>query len=222
MKISYLMLAHMEPDLKQQFENVEAYDMIESLKSMLQAQAEVSSLSSFAGLQAQTWRSTESACNQNGWLCAVDRLGFPISEEFATDIILSSLPSAYGQFISNYDMHVMHKKLTELHEMLQHAEANMKKGINQVLMVQNKAKFKKGSCTKNKAKSKVSKEADMVQSKASRTKLGCSADSLFFYCKEEGHWKMNCGKYLADKAKSGSMTSSSGTLPCNVIDLYLS
>ena len=37
--ISCLMLAHMEPDLQQQFENVEAYDMIESLKSMFQAQA---------------------------------------------------------------------------------------------------------------------------------------------------------------------------------------
>ena len=38
-EISCLMLAHMEPDLQQQFENVEAYDMIESLKSMFQAQA---------------------------------------------------------------------------------------------------------------------------------------------------------------------------------------
>ena len=33
------MLAHTEPDLQQQFENVDAYDMIESLKSMFQAQA---------------------------------------------------------------------------------------------------------------------------------------------------------------------------------------
>ena len=37
--ISCLMLAHMEPDLQKQFEHVEAYDMIESLKSMFQAQA---------------------------------------------------------------------------------------------------------------------------------------------------------------------------------------
>ena len=39
MKISCLMLACMEPDLQQHFENVEAYDMIESLKSMFQTQA---------------------------------------------------------------------------------------------------------------------------------------------------------------------------------------
>ena len=38
-EFSCLMLACMEPDLQQHFENVEAYDMIESLKSMFQTQA---------------------------------------------------------------------------------------------------------------------------------------------------------------------------------------
>ena len=33
-EISCLMLAHMEPDLQQQFEEVKTYDMIESLKGM--------------------------------------------------------------------------------------------------------------------------------------------------------------------------------------------
>ena len=36
-EFSCLMLAYMELDLQKQFEDVEAYDMIESLKSMLQA-----------------------------------------------------------------------------------------------------------------------------------------------------------------------------------------
>ena len=35
-EISCLMLACMEPDLQQHFENVEAFDMIESLQSMFQ------------------------------------------------------------------------------------------------------------------------------------------------------------------------------------------
>ena len=38
-EISCLMLASMEPDLQQQFENIEAFDMIENLKSMFQMQA---------------------------------------------------------------------------------------------------------------------------------------------------------------------------------------
>ena len=78
-----------------------------------------------------------------GYVQSLDRLSFPISKEFATDIILNSLPSAYGPFISNYHMHGMDKKLTELYGMLKTAEADLKKGVNQVLMVQYKAKFKK-------------------------------------------------------------------------------
>ena len=38
-EISCIMLAHMEPDLQQQFENVEAFDMINALKSMFETQA---------------------------------------------------------------------------------------------------------------------------------------------------------------------------------------
>ena len=38
-EIRCLMLASMEPDLQQQFENIEAFDMIENLKSMFQTQA---------------------------------------------------------------------------------------------------------------------------------------------------------------------------------------
>ena len=37
-----------------------------------------------------------------GYVQSLDRLGFPISEEFTTDIVLNSLPSAYGPWISNY------------------------------------------------------------------------------------------------------------------------
>ena len=43
----------------------------------------------------------------------------------------------------------------------------------------------------------------------------CSSDL------EDGHWKRNCSKYLAHKAKSRGMTSNSGTLVYNVIEIYL-
>ena len=118
---------------------------------------------------------------------SLERLGYPISEEFATDIILNSLPSAYGQFISNYHMHGMDKKLTELHGMLKQAEADLKKGTSQVLMVQNKAKFKKSSWTKKKAKSGGKQAQDPVPSASSGTKPSPSAGSTCFYCKADGH-----------------------------------
>ena len=49
-----------------------------------------------------------------GYVQSLDRIGFPLSEEFATDVLLNSLPSVYGPFISNYHMHGMDKKLAEL------------------------------------------------------------------------------------------------------------
>src|SRR5664279_4406031 len=80
----------------------------------------------------------------------IDQLGFPMTKEFATHIILNSLPSAYDPFISNYHMHGMDKELTELHGMLKTAESDIKRGANQVLMVHPASKIKKSSWSKRK------------------------------------------------------------------------
>ena len=40
-----------------------------------------------------------------------------------------------------------------------------------------------------------------------------------YFCKEKGHWKRNCPKYLAVKKKTG--VSSSGILDIHVIDVFL-
>ena len=148
-EISCLMLAHMEPDLQQQFEDVEAYDMIKNLKRMFQAQAKMERYQVSQALLGCKLKDGDPlsphVIKMTGYVQSLDRLGFPISEEFATDIVLNSLPSAYAPFISNYHMHGMDKKLTELHGMLKTAEADIKKGTRQVLMVQKRAKVKKGS-----------------------------------------------------------------------------
>ena len=70
-----------------------------------------------------------------GFVQALDRLGFPLLDELATDALLGSLPPSYGTFISNYHMHGMDNKLTKLHGMLKVAEQDIKKGTHQVLMV---------------------------------------------------------------------------------------
>ena len=118
-------------------------------------------------------------------------------------------------------MHGMEKKLTELHGMLKVAEQDIKKGTHrQVLMVQNSAKFKK-SWSKKKAKA-TGKEKEATPSTAAAPKSGTASGSICFHCKEPGHWKRNCSKWLAEKGKkTGSMTSSSGTLVVYVIDIYL-
>ena len=78
-----------------------------------------------------------------GYMQALDRLGFPLLDELATDVVLGSLPPSYGTFISNYHMHGMDKQLIELHGMLKVVERDTKKGTHQVLKVQNSANFKK-------------------------------------------------------------------------------
>ena len=87
-------------------------------------------------------------------------------------------------------------------------------------MVHPASKIKKISWSKRK-KSKGGM-SEGVPSTASLTKPEKPPGTVCYYCKEDGHWKRNCTKYLADKAKGGSTTSDSGTIVINVIDIYLS
>ncbi|KAK9114137.1 hypothetical protein Syun_020934 [Stephania yunnanensis] len=92
---------------------------------------------------------------RNGYIDQLDRLGFPISHELATDLILNSLPKSYSQFVMNYNMNNMEKSISELHLMLKTAEQNIKKPYSNVLMVQNGKGMKK----KGKGKAKVANAA---------------------------------------------------------------
>ena len=87
--------------------------------------------------------------------------------------------------------------------MLKTAESDLQKGASQVLMVQNKAKFKKSFWTKKKKAKSGGNAKDFIPSTASGTKSSPAAGSTCFYCKTDGHWKRNYSKYLADKARSG-------------------
>ena len=143
--------------------------MIESLKSMFQAQAKTERYQVSQALLGCKLKDSDPlsphVIKMVGYVQSLDRQGFSISEEYAIDVILNSLPSAHGPWISNYHMHGMDKKLTELHGMLKTTESNLKKGTNQVLMVQNHAKFKKGYWAKKKAKSMGSQPLDSASRK---------------------------------------------------------
>jgi hypothetical protein len=109
----------------------------------------------------------------------LEKLGFPIGPELATDFILASLPPSYGNFISNYHMHGAEKGLNKLCGMLKIAEADIKKGAgtSHVMVVHNKPNFKKGNAWrkqkgKGKAKGETSKPNPPVP------KAGPSADKV--------------------------------------------
>ena len=78
----------------------------------------------------------------------LNRLGFSLSQELATDLILNSLPESYGQLVLNFNMNEMEKSISEIYTMHKTAEQNIKSKPD--LMVQKKKGLKKKEKEKGK------------------------------------------------------------------------
>ncbi|KAK1653802.1 hypothetical protein QYE76_071607 [Lolium multiflorum] len=89
------------------------------------------------------------------------------------------------------------QRVPELFAMLKSAEIEIKKE-HQVLMVNKTTNFKK----QGKSKGKNKKSGKKAATPPVKPKSGPKPDAECYYCKEKGHWKRNCSKYLAD-LKSG-------------------
>ncbi|KAF7826958.1 retrotransposon protein, putative, Ty1-copia subclass [Senna tora] len=138
-----------------------------------------------------------------GYIENIERLGFPMGQELATDVILQSLPQSYNHFIMNYNMNEIDKSLPELLSMLRTAEQNLQKSKpNVILMVQKGKGEKKGNGKTTRPEPTLS---------ALRPKGGVDKEGECFHCHNPGHWSRNCSIYLEDlKKKRGSETSISG------------
>ena len=170
---------------------------------------------------------SQPSCLKNeGYLDHLEKLGLPISQELATDVILQTLPDAYDGFVMNYNMHNMEKTIFELHGMLKTTEQNIKTTSNVLMVQKGEGKdTKRKWVTKDKAKDNKKpkpnldtkgKKPKTKQPKAKEPKEGQS-----FFCNEPGHWKRNCKLYLDEvkKKKKGSKITSSGIY---VIEVNLS
>ncbi|KAL6565027.1 hypothetical protein OROMI_016477 [Orobanche minor] len=138
--VTCLMLATTNSELQIQFEDMEAYEMMGQLKELFQEQARQERFATTKALNGCKMSSGTSVSahvlKMKGHIEHLDRLGAPISQELATDMILASLPSEYDQFVVNFNMHNMDKTITELHGMMKQTETNIKKVVLNVLMVQ--------------------------------------------------------------------------------------
>ncbi|KAK1698311.1 hypothetical protein QYE76_015008 [Lolium multiflorum] len=124
-------------------------------------------------------------------------LGIVIPNRLGINRVLQSLPPSYKNFVMNYNMQNMNKEFPELFGMLKAAEIEIKKE-HQVLMVNKTTSFKK----QGKSKGKFKKGGKKAAIPPMKPKNGPKPDADCYYCKEKGHWKRNCSKYLAD-LKSG-------------------
>ena len=212
--VACLMLATMSFELQNDLENMEAYDMIFNLKEMFQQQARQERYETTKALHsckmAEGTSVSAHVLKMKGYIEHLDRLGFPLSQELATDLILNSLPDSYGQFVMNYNMNEMEKSISELHTMLKTAEQDIKSKPGHVLMVQNGKGFKgKG---KGKSKGKGKGKSNSQPKPKPEPKAKAPKEGVYFFCNEPGHWKRNYKLYLEDlkKKKKTSETSSSG------------
>ncbi|KAK1698619.1 hypothetical protein QYE76_015316 [Lolium multiflorum] len=134
-------------------------------------------------------------------------LGIVIPNRLGINRVLQSLPPSYKNFVMNYNMQNMNKEFPELFGMLKAAEIEIKKE-HQVLMVNKTTSFKK----QGKSKGKFKKGGKKAATPPVKPKNGPKPDAECYYCKEKGHWKRNCSKYLAD-LKSGLVKKKKEDLP---------
>ena len=62
-----------------------------------------------------------------GYIENLEKLGFPLTPELATNVIHQSLPASFEPFIMNFHMVGMVKNMTKLHGMLKTAEEYQEK-----------------------------------------------------------------------------------------------
>ncbi|KAK2389954.1 secreted RxLR effector protein [Trifolium repens] len=208
-EVACLMLATMNSELQKQHENMNAVEMIEHLKTLYAEQArherfEVSK-SLFQCKLSEGSPVGPHVLKMIGYVGNLERLGFPLEKELATDLILQSLPDSFNQFILNFNMNDLDKTLPELLGMLRTAEQNLKTKGKSILMVSNGNKHhkKQGGKWKGKGVVKPKQTAPALKPNGSIAKEGNC-----FYCGKTGHWKRNCPKYLEDKKKGVAPTTS--------------
>ncbi|KAK8553907.1 hypothetical protein V6N12_030886 [Hibiscus sabdariffa] len=218
--VGCLMLATMTPELQKQHENMVAYEMIQNLKAIYEGQARQeryeTSKALFQSKMSEGSPVGAHVIKMMGYIQALEKLGFALNDELATDVILQSLPDSFNQFVMNFNMNEINKTLPQLLGMLRTAESNMKKGGSKSVLMVRVAKEK----GKKVAKSKGSGKTKPKGKDALKPTGGISKDGKCFHCGKTGHWKRNCPIYLEDVKKAKAVGASVSGI--YVIDVHVS
>lgn len=103
MDVQCLMLACMNYELQKQFESTNQYDMIVELRAMFKNQARIAKLNTsnalFGCKHAEGAPVNSHVIKMIGYIKSLQRLGFFLDDDLATDVILQSLPASFEPFI---------------------------------------------------------------------------------------------------------------------------
>ncbi|KAK1644150.1 hypothetical protein QYE76_061955 [Lolium multiflorum] len=171
-QVQCAILCSLESDLQKRFEHHDPHELIKELKTIFETHAAVECYEA----------------SKHFFSCMMEE-GSSISEHML-------VMTGHAKKLSDLGIN-MNKEFPELFGMLKAAEIEIKKE-HQVLMVNKTTSFKK----QGKSKGKNKKSGKKAATPPVKPKSGPKPDAECYYCKEKGHWKRNCSKYLADP-KSG-------------------
>ncbi|KAK8685885.1 hypothetical protein V6N13_124917 [Hibiscus sabdariffa] len=116
--VGCLMLATMNSELQKQHENMVAYEMIQNLKEIYEGQARQERYETSKALfQCKMTEGTpmgDHIIKMMGYIQTLEKLGFSLKDELATDLILQSLPDSFKPFVLNFNMNEINKTLPQL------------------------------------------------------------------------------------------------------------
>ncbi|KAI3690901.1 hypothetical protein L2E82_49113 [Cichorium intybus] len=209
-KVACIMIATMNPELQRIYEDYWPYEMHKELAEKFRKQERIERCEVVKDFTNSKPKDGESICahvqRMQGYVERLRKLAMPVPEELAVDIVLNSLPSSYDQFRLAYHLNNNQANLTELHRMLRVAEDGMKgksvPSVNQPVLAigSGRGKKRKGPPKQN-WREKVQVGSSNNGSRTKSSQIPCVAnpdEANCFYCKEKGHWKRSCPKYLQD------------------------
>ncbi|KAK8686057.1 hypothetical protein V6N13_125084 [Hibiscus sabdariffa] len=218
--VGCLMLATMDSELQKQHENMVAYEMIQNLKEIYEGQARQERYETSKPLfQCKMTEGTlvgAHVIKMMGYVQTLEKLGFPLKNELATDLILQSLSGSFKPFVLNFNMNEINKTLPQLLGMLRTAESDMKKDGSKSILLVREAKGKGKKVAKSKGSGKTKAKGKNVL----KPKGAISKDGKCFHCNKSGHWKRNCPVYLEEVKKAKAVGASVSGI--YVIDVNMS
>ncbi|GJR87918.1 zinc finger, CCHC-type containing protein [Tanacetum coccineum] len=160
------------------------------------------------------------------YLDTLERLGYAMPNELGVSLILNSINKDYDEFVHNYNMHSMGKKLVELQATLKlHEKGILKKAETPAVLAIREGKIQKDNKKprrangKDKGKNKLD-YAPKLKIPPPPKRDNPAKDYVCHHCKEVGHWRRNYPSYQAElkKRKNASVASTSGIFTIKLYD----